>query len=102
VPRPSPKESVSMKGVRLATQDQLKKVTDHSLGVGLTKLTNDVQPSGLAAAFGPWVDFYAVIRTGPEWSEIKDKRAIAFAYQDQFRGIDMALYWRRAPKSHGA
>lgn len=100
VQKPSATTVVSIAGVRLATPERLAYVTQHSVGVELTR----VQESGLVAAFGPWIDFYLVNRghANPEWDEIKRSRVIAFTRQESFKGIETALYWRRALGSPGA
>ena len=99
IQKPSADAVVSIEGVRLATPERLAYVTQHSIGVEPTR----VKESELVAAFGPWIDFYVLNRSdaNPEWLEIKNKRAIAFYLQDRFKGVEAALYWRRAPGSTG-
>ncbi len=99
VQKPSADTVVSVDGVRLAAPERLAYVTQYSLGVELARM----HESKLVAAFGPWIDFYLLTRrdANPEWVEIKEKRAIAFYQQDRFKGVEVALYWRRAPLPGG-
>ncbi|UQA56296.1 type VI secretion system baseplate subunit TssK [Polyangium aurulentum] len=92
--KPSPDAKISLDGVRLAARDRLQDVHAHMLGVRYVK-DND---NDLARAFGPWVDFYRVVQdeANPEWCAVKERRSLAFYWQERFRGVQAALYWRHA------
>ena len=82
---------VPLDDVRLATWYRLHEVHTHMLGVRFRRANEDA----LARAFGPWVDFYVIVRdpANPEWSAVVEERTLAFYRTARLRNVQAALYW---------
>lgn len=90
VEKPSPHDSVSMQGVKLAAESRLEQV--HRLvlnGVPYRRLEQVLFPH----PFGPEVEFYQ-LSLGEEWKYILRERKLAFYRGGGWRAIKTHLLWR--------
>jgi type VI secretion system protein ImpJ len=88
--KPSPHESVSTQGVKLAAQSRLEQV--HRLvlnGVPYRKLEQVLFPH----PFGPEVEFYQLL-LGEEWKYVLKERTLAFYRGGGWRSIKAHIMWR--------
>ncbi len=90
IEKPSPHETVSMQGVKLAADSRLEQV--HRLvlnGVPYRRLEQVLFPH----PFGPEVEFYQ-LSLGEEWKYVLKERKLAFYRGGGWRNIKTHMMWR--------